>query len=135
MLTTCGSRLTQEGTYFSVWAPQSERVDVIIYQSEDSCEQHSTVHSMSKSEDGIFRTLVGECANEGALYKYRIDGKGPFPDPVSRFQPKGVHGPSKVVNFGGFKWTDAGWRGLSSIDKLVVYEVCKISSFFFASLR
>ena len=131
MLTTCGARLTQEGTYFSVWAPQAEHVDIIIYRSEDSCEQHSTVHSMSKSEDGIFRTLVDE-ANEGALYKYRVDGKGPFPDPASRFQPKGVHGPSKVVNFGGFKWTDAGWRGLSSIDKLVVYEVCKISSFFFA---
>lgn len=122
MLTSCGARPTLEGTHFAVWAPQAQRVDVIIYSGEDTCEEHSTVHSLSKSADGIFRTLVAE-AREGSLYKYRVDGKGPFPDPVSRFQPKGVHGPSQVMDFGRFPWTDAEWRGLPSTDQMVIYEV------------
>lgn len=121
MLTTCGARPTTEGTHFAVWAPKAERVEVVIYQSEDACEEHSTVHTLSKTDGGIFRTLVGE-ARAGSLYKFKVDGKGPFPDPVSRFQPKGVHGPSQVVDLARFQWSDGEWRGLDSMDRLVVYE-------------
>lgn len=121
MLTTCGARPTTDGTHFAVWAPKAERVEVVIYQSEDACEEHSTVHTLSKTDGGIFRTLVGE-ARAGSLYKFKVDGKGPFPDPVSRFQPKGVHGPSQVVDLARFQWTDGAWRGLDSMDRLVVYE-------------
>ena len=42
----------------------------------------------------------------GALYRYRVDGQGPFPDPVSRFQPDGVHGPSEIIDAARFAWTD-----------------------------
>jgi maltooligosyltrehalose trehalohydrolase len=58
----------------------------------------------------------------GALYRYRLDGEGPFPDPASRCQPEGVHGPSQVVDPGRYAWQAAGWRGLS-LDELVVYEL------------
>ena len=37
---------------------------------------------------------------------------GPWPDPCSRFQPQGVHGPSQVVDPDAFEWTDAQWRGV-----------------------
>ena len=44
-----------------------------------------------------------------------------FPDPVSRYQPEGVHGPSEVVD-SAFPWTDRQWFGLP-IEKYVIYEL------------
>ena len=54
------------------------------------------------------RDLRGESARirPGDLYGYRVDGQGPFPDPASRYQPAGVHGPSRVVDADPFAWTD-----------------------------
>ncbi|MEX2583527.1 MAG: malto-oligosyltrehalose trehalohydrolase, partial [Gemmatimonadota bacterium] len=45
-----------------------------------------------------------------------------YPDPASRSQPEGVHGPSEVVGEGAFVWTDAGWKG-RTLEELVVYEL------------
>ena len=58
----------------------------------------------------------------GARYRYRIDGEGPYPDPASRFQPEGVHGPSEVIDPAWFAWTDGGWSGVAAAE-LVVYEL------------
>jgi maltooligosyltrehalose trehalohydrolase len=43
------------------------------------------------------------------------------PDPASRFQPDGVHGPSEVTD-SSFAWTDTGWGGLP-LEKFVLYEL------------
>jgi maltooligosyltrehalose trehalohydrolase len=58
----------------------------------------------------------------GDRYGYLLDGAGPFPDPASRSQPEGVHGPSQIVDPGGFPWSDASWTGVSR-DDLVIYEL------------
>ena len=58
----------------------------------------------------------------GADYRYRLDGGEPLPDPVSRWQPDGVHGPSRVVDPAAFRWTDAHWKGLALAD-FVIYEL------------
>src|SRR5262249_29310787 len=58
----------------------------------------------------------------GDRYRYRVDGRGPFPDPASRFQPEGVHGPSEVVDPHAFAWSDAGWHNVPRED-LVLYEL------------
>ncbi len=65
---------------------------------------------MVKQGDGVFEVLLPGLA-VGALYRYQVDGEGPYPDPASRFQPEGVHGPSQVVDPARFAWTDGGWRG------------------------
>ncbi len=70
---------------------------------------------------GYFAGLV-EKAAEGTLYKYRLDGKDEFPDPASRFQPEGPHGPSQIVNPAQFQWTDQNWRGIE-ISGQIVYEL------------
>jgi maltooligosyltrehalose trehalohydrolase len=57
----------------------------------------------------------------GARYRLRLDDGPALPDPCSRFQPKGVHGPSEVVD-PAFAWTDEGWPGLSA-DGLAIYEL------------
>jgi maltooligosyltrehalose trehalohydrolase len=78
-------------------------------------------HPLRKDEDGFFGGLVAGLG-PGDLYRLRLDGEGPFPDPASRFQPRGVHGPSEVVDPSAFAWTDEGWRGVL-LEKLVVYEL------------
>jgi maltooligosyltrehalose trehalohydrolase len=41
---------------------------------------------------------------------------------VSRWQPDGVHGPSRVVDPGAFEWTDGEWRGIPMAD-YIIYEL------------
>src|SRR5262249_17337899 len=65
--------------------------------------------------DAVFEALVPDLGS-GGRYAYRPDGGSPRPDPVSRSQPDGVHGPSAVVDPGAFPWTDAGWRGIPRAD-------------------
>ena len=45
-----------------------------------------------------------------------------FPDPVSRWQPEGVHGPSRIVDAASFPWSDQDWRGIPLEDYLI-YEL------------
>src|SRR5439155_51034 len=70
---------------------------------------------------GIFEMTVPR-VGAGARYQYRLDGERHRPDPTSRWQPDGVHGPSAVVDPTAFAWTDAGFRGHALAD-LVFYEL------------
>ena len=60
---------------------------------------------MSPDEDGIYQAHV-DGTGAGTRYWFKIDGAGPFPDPASRYQPLGVHGPSQIVTADGFQWRD-----------------------------
>ncbi len=57
----------------------------------------------------------------GDRYRLEIEGRGVFPDPASRYQPQGVHGPSEVID-PRFDWSDEGWRGPDPAD-LAIYEL------------
>jgi len=69
---------------------------------------------------GYFRALV-EGLRAGTLYRYRLDQDKERPDPASRCQPQGVHGPSQVID-NHFGWTDSSWKGLA-LDEYVLYEL------------
>ncbi len=58
----------------------------------------------------------------GTDYQYRLDGGPERPDPVSRWRPSGVHGPTRIVDPAAFQWSDGAWRGLEMAD-LVIYEL------------
>lgn len=77
--------------------------------------------AMVRDPDGFHRVLVTGVA-DGDLYRYRLDGRGPFPDPASRFQPQGVHGPSQVVDWASFSWSDAEWTGIA-LEDTILYEL------------
>jgi maltooligosyltrehalose trehalohydrolase len=77
--------------------------------------------ALAPEAGGYFSRLVAG-AGDGALYRYRLDGGGAYPDPASRFQPEGPHGPSQVVDPERFRWTDAGWKGAGR-EGQVVYEM------------
>jgi maltooligosyltrehalose trehalohydrolase len=58
----------------------------------------------------------------GADYVFVTDDEKQYPDPVSRWQPQGVHGASRVVDPDSFLWSDAAWKGLP-LDSLLIYEL------------
>jgi maltooligosyltrehalose trehalohydrolase len=78
-------------------------------------------HTLERQPDGTFSGVVPG-AGPGDLYRYELDDDGAYPDPASRFQPSGVHGPSQVIDARAFPWSDAGWRGLG-LEDLVLYEL------------
>src|SRR5215467_12076726 len=61
-------------------------------------------------------------APPGTLYRFRLDGGDAFPDPASRYQPEGPHGPSQVVDATRFRWNDAAWKG-TAVHGQVIYEM------------
>src|SRR5581483_5817914 len=58
----------------------------------------------------------------GTRYDFEINGSQRVPDPASRFQPTGVHGPSEIVDPSSFEWNDEGWRGRPWKES-VIYEL------------
>jgi maltooligosyltrehalose trehalohydrolase len=99
---------------FLLWAPKAERVEVRIVAPADR------LIPMERDDRGYHRVLA-DGIEPGALYLYRLDGGVERPDPASRHQPHGVHGPSRVVD-PRFEWTDGQWSGLPLRD-YILYEL------------
>lgn len=97
---------------FRVWAPQARQVEVVF-------DEGAKTLALTREHGGYFSGATSESSR---LYQYRVDGTGPWPDPCSRFQPQGVHGPSQIVTPDAFEWTDAKWRGVG-IEGQVIYEM------------
>jgi maltooligosyltrehalose trehalohydrolase len=102
------------GCQFVVWAPLAERVEL---HSVSPKEQRFPLQRLDR---GYFETTI-QAAEPGMRYFYRLDDGDPLPDPASRLQPQGVHGPSEVTNR-EFHWTDAGWHNFP-LDRYIIYEL------------
>lgn len=109
-----GAEITGGGTHFRVWAPRRTRVDVV-----DAVSGRAT--PLTPEPGGYFAGLVA-AAPPGTRYRYRLDGGDAFPDPASRYQPHGPHGPSEVVEPLAFHWADNEWPGIG-LDGQVLYEL------------
>ena len=104
------------GVHFRVFAPKRKRVEVVI-----ESPRPRTV-SLTRTSDGFFEG-VGDGVRAGTLYRLRLDDDAKlYPDPASRFQPEGPHGPSQVVDPTTFRWTDQAWPGVH-LRGQVVYEM------------
>jgi maltooligosyltrehalose trehalohydrolase len=113
-----GAQLRDNGVRFRVWAEDAQRVEVVILGAEDK-EQHA--HDLTRDTKGYFEGFI-EGVGAGTRYMYRLNGDTLRPDPASRYQPEGVHGPSEVVG-SAFGWSDGGtWQGIS-LEEMVIYEV------------
>lgn len=87
------------------FSPEGEQVRTVPLEAEPA---------------GYFAALVPDI-EAGARYRYRLD-RGSFPDPASRWQPEGPHGPSQVVDPETYRWLDAGWCGRPASES-VIYEM------------
>ncbi len=100
---------------FLVYAPKAKNVEVRLLSPR------GRIVPLERDDRGYHRA-VAEDVPPGTLYLYRLDGKKERPDPASRFQPQGVHGPSQVVDRNAFPWEDGEWRGLP-LESYVLYEL------------
>jgi len=111
---------------FRVWAPNVDNLAVRILGEHSrtiplarssNCEPNREANS----EAAEFVATVPH-VSEGADYFYVLNGERERPDPVSRWQPGGVHGPSRVVNPALFPWCDQSWSGIP-LRNYIIYEL------------
>jgi maltooligosyltrehalose trehalohydrolase len=115
---SAGVELQENGSAdVRVWAPACRRIDVIIERQSGA----AAIVPLLREADGFFGGLL-ENAEAGDRYWYQLDSDRRRPDPVSRFQPEGPHGPSAIVDPSRFPWTDAGWPGVPAQGQ-VIYEL------------
>ena len=104
--------VSHDATRFCVWAPRPEQLSVEV--------EGQPAVPMQKTPSGYHLGAV-QGATDGSRYRYRLGDDAIHPDPASRYQPEGVHGPSQVVSR-SFPWTDANWKPPAKRE-LVIYEL------------
>jgi maltooligosyltrehalose trehalohydrolase len=112
-MSALGASVLPGAVAFRVWAPRCQAVDVVV--------DGRAIEALVPREGGLFEAKLEGIA-EGVRYKYRLDGTRFRPDPVSRFQPEGIHGPSVVIDPTRFVWTDQEFVGHAP-GELVFYEI------------
>jgi 1,4-alpha-glucan branching enzyme len=104
------------GVRFRLWAPRTTKVALILETSQAPIP-------MQRELDGWW-SVATDRASPGSRYRYRVDD-GDYPDPASRYQPDGVHGPSEVIDPGAYRWSDTGWRG-RVWEELIIYDCISV---------
>ncbi|HUN57966.1 MAG TPA: hypothetical protein VMU41_07605, partial [Candidatus Binataceae bacterium] len=95
-----------------VWAPSAKKVELQL---------KSERVRMTKADNDYWE-LDSPDLEAGSDYFFVLDGKKPFPDPRSAFQPSGVHGPSRIIDHSAFEWHDRGWNA-PVLSSGVIYEL------------
>jgi len=109
-----GADISKDGVRFRVWAPRVSSLSLrVLGESNDL--------PMIPETNGFY-TLFVKGLGPGARYLYVLDEAYARPDPVSRFQPEGVHGPSEVIDPSLFSWEDHDWKGMS-LEEMILYEI------------
>jgi maltooligosyltrehalose trehalohydrolase len=104
------------GVDFRVWAPRRRNVHVVFEDGELPPLQ------LSAEGNGRF-SGQSRSARAGMRYRFRLDSDDMlYPDPVSRYQPDGVHGASEIIDPRGFQWSDGNWPGVGA-EGQVLYEM------------
>jgi maltooligosyltrehalose trehalohydrolase len=109
-----GADVTYQGVRFRVWTPTASSVSLRVIGEPDDIP-------MTQEPKGYFSTFWVN-GKVGARYYYLLNGEQPRSDPVSRFQPEGVHGPSEVIDPSQFKWEDQDWKGIP-LEEMILYEI------------
>lgn len=102
-------------TRFDVWAPEASTVELVLGAD-------FSVTMTRSGDEGWWRAPSSAPESGDVDYGYRIDGSGPFPDPRSRRQPKGVHELSRTFDPAGHEWEDQSWTG-RELAGAVIYEL------------
>ena len=114
-----GAEVMADGhTHVRVWAPAHEQV---VVAHGPSLRGRAPLEPEVATR-GYFSGRV-EGLGAGGRYAFLLDDDShPLPDPASRFQPGGPHGPSEVVDAAAFRWSDGDWAGVPARGQ-VIYEM------------
>jgi maltooligosyltrehalose trehalohydrolase len=110
-----GANPTEGGVLFRAWAPLANQLSACITHPRPA------ILPMERDADDVF-TAFAELLPARAEYYFELNGDRRRPDPVSRFQPHGVHGASQVVDRDAFAWTDRDWTGIA-LEDFIIYEL------------
>ena len=108
-------------THFRVWAPKARELDLVV---EPGPHSKRTFRPLIAEPSGYFSGVIN--AGVGARYWFRVNGGQNFyPDPASRFQPDGPHGPSCIIDPKQFRWTNLDWLGpaAAGLKGQIIYEM------------
>src|SRR5262245_39644190 len=109
-----GAEVVTGGAHMRLWAPRCKKVDVVI--------ENGGSFALEAERGGYFSGFF-EYVGAGALYQLRLDrSESLYPDPASRYQPSGPHGPSQIVDPNAYQWTDRDWPGIR-INGQILYEM------------
>lgn len=97
---------------FRLWAPAAEKVRLLL---------SAGAQLPMAAKPGGWHELVTDQAKSGSRYQYVMPDGMRVPDPVSRFQPDDVHGPSEVIDPASYKWS-TDWTGRPWME-IVLYEL------------
>jgi maltooligosyltrehalose trehalohydrolase len=111
----CGVEVSAGGAHARVWAPRVARLELVL--AIDTTARWT----LEPEGDGVHAAHIPGL-RAGDRYWLLLDGERRRPDPCSRFQPEGPHGPSQVVDPTTFAWSDGDWRGVTA-DGQVLYEM------------
>jgi maltooligosyltrehalose trehalohydrolase len=113
-----GAEPVRGGVHFRIWAPKPDAVAVILLRNGGDdrvrLEKERGTHG--------YWSVLAPSASPGDRYVFEIGPGERFPDPASRFQPDGPHGPSEVIDPGSYRWADGRWRGIGA-EGHVLYEL------------
>jgi len=110
-----GATYSDDGNcHFLVWAPSVNELDVLIVEPQER------IIPLKKNDQGYYYA-VAEDVEPQSLYWYRANRRKRYSDPASRFQPRGVHGPSQVIDM-NFHWEAHNWPGIS-LNDYIIYEL------------
>ena len=109
-----GAALQAGGVRFRLWAPGQRQVSLLLAGRDEAIP-------MVAQAEGWFELTTAD-AQAGSRYSFRLDDGQVVPDPISRFQPDDVHGPSEVVDPSAYRWQHPDWRG-RPWHETVLYEL------------
>lgn len=96
----------------TLWAPKALEVSLCLKDSEIK---------MEKNNDGYFSVKLPDNLKKPILYAFKVNGKGPYPDPASKYQPDGVHGFSQYWD-NDYKWNDEDCQ-VCDYENAIIYEL------------
>ncbi|WP_044198521.1 malto-oligosyltrehalose trehalohydrolase [Dyadobacter tibetensis] len=97
-----------------VWAPLASLVEICLHKNQVRL-------ALNQLQDGYWG-IETDALSPGDYYKFSLDGTPLLPDPCSRAQPEGVHGPSQAIRLDDFCWTDSNWKNIP-LSEYVIYEL------------
>jgi maltooligosyltrehalose trehalohydrolase len=98
------------GAEIRLWAPRAQNLAVEVNSK-----------SLPMPRSGWFELTMRE-ASPGTRYEFTVDRRHKVPDPASRYQPSGLHGPTEVISPEEFEWQQRSWNG-RPWEETILYEL------------
>jgi len=102
---------------FRTWAPKARKLSLVLIENN----MEKIRYPMLPKDFGIHEVEIPKPSASSLDYFYSLDDTN-YPDPVSRWQPQGIHGPSRIDLTEAFNWKDPSWKGIS-INDYIIYEL------------